>query len=296
MNTLSCSTSFLTAAMLSAGEEACSKPSLSLRPQTPPFALISSKASVMLSRPGVPMKASGPVRAPIAPIEISEEVIPFSWAGAPKAKVRNPIVAASATAGRVALQIWSLRMNPFSAWLQSAGPVANAVSGGAFDDLEHFPVRLKSSCSGLSQPSTSWGRGKGVDARQRRQVYAVCTSLTALPGVTVVAANDTRGHRSTSHRLRRQDIRPPSSFEGRGRSHLRMTASIRVERPVLFALGYPPRVLSSEDLNDSREIHGARNRNRPYRFAHERCASICGGRCQARQDRRRGPQSAKHPA
>ena len=29
---------------------------------------------------------------------------------------------------------------------------------------------------------------KDVDARQRRQVYAVCASLTALPGMTVITS------------------------------------------------------------------------------------------------------------
>jgi hypothetical protein len=29
-----------------------------------------------------------------------------------------------------------------------------------------------------------WNRKKDVDARQRRQVYAVCAGLTAVPGMT----------------------------------------------------------------------------------------------------------------
>jgi hypothetical protein len=44
--------------------------------------LISLIASVMPSRPGVPMKAIGPVSAPIAPIVISVSLIPASWARA----------------------------------------------------------------------------------------------------------------------------------------------------------------------------------------------------------------------
>src|SRR5262249_23265325 len=50
--------------------------------------------------------------------------------------------------------------------------------------------RLTNCCSGspswpgLARPSTSCRTKKDVDTRQRRQVYAVCASLTALPGMT----------------------------------------------------------------------------------------------------------------
>ena len=63
-NTLSFSTSFFAAATASAGVDACSKTIRSLRPLIPPASLIFSMASCMLSRPGTPMKAKGPVSWP----------------------------------------------------------------------------------------------------------------------------------------------------------------------------------------------------------------------------------------
>src|ERR1700719_761441 len=61
----------------------------------------------------------------------------------------------------------------------------------------HYPMRWSSSWPGreprcacaagtpLSRPSTSWRVGKTWMPAKRRQVYAVCASLTALAGMTV---------------------------------------------------------------------------------------------------------------
>jgi hypothetical protein len=52
--------------------------------------------------------------------------------------------------------------------------------------LCHGATWFNSSWPGLARPSTSSDHAKTWMPGQRRQVYAVCASLTALPGMTVV--------------------------------------------------------------------------------------------------------------
>lgn len=85
--TLSFSTSFLAAATESAGVEACSKRSRNLRPLIPPASFSFSTAICILSRPGAPMNAKGPVSCPSAPIK--SRFSPASGDGS--ARLKGPV-------------------------------------------------------------------------------------------------------------------------------------------------------------------------------------------------------------
>src|ERR1700680_1223324 len=106
--TLSCSTSFLTAASALVGAwPSSSNTATILRPLTPPAALVSLIASNMPSRPARPMYAAGPVIGPCAPMVIVSAVTPCCWAATGSATASNATAAASSSLFMVLL-LWPM--------------------------------------------------------------------------------------------------------------------------------------------------------------------------------------------
>src|SRR6202022_1257055 len=125
--TLSCSTSFLTAASALVGEwPSSSNTATILRPLTPPAALISLIASNMPSRPARPMYAAGPVIGPCAPMVIVSEVTPCCWATTGSATASIAAAAASSSLFMVLL-LWPMSALGKTDWAGAQNSGARSV-------------------------------------------------------------------------------------------------------------------------------------------------------------------------
>src|SRR2546429_2602720 len=75
-----------------------------------------------------------------------------------------------------------------------------------------------------------------VDARQRRQVYAVCASLTSVPGMTKeksrrTADADRRVYALLSQKILRQDARGRRRLQGHGQARALAAGAVRSRSP-----------------------------------------------------------------